>query len=276
MGDPFAFTGLLDPVTTQLPSICIVFGVSGAYLWEFLTSLDFERSFLTRQKTFTWPMISYFAGRYIALLAVLIALANIFASINLGIRAMAVWNFKPSVVISLTILLIAQGVLLIGEVVTCAIAQNIFFGSFLLASLGYLILVDVIIYALTASKICRLKHKTLRTRLLDRMLSDGLVYFLFVIAVNLVVLVILVLGMNLNTFPSAIISSVRRYLVSKSNRELVTEIADHKMLSNRLVRRVSNFSTTAPAIYLATEGNFAFEPVATKNLDLSGLGPAGQ
>lgn len=59
-------------------------------------------------------------------------------------------------------------------------SQDVTFVGFLLGSLGYTIIVDVVIYALTASKIRRLKSKTLRTRLLDLMLSDGLIYFLFV------------------------------------------------------------------------------------------------
>jgi len=284
---------LLQELLLALPSIYIVFAVSGTYLWEFLTSLDFEWSFITRRKLFTWPMISYFTGRYLALCAVCLAIygnsapakidvvefnnysaacdagitggravqmllifasngTNAFASLNLAIRAMAIWSFNRKVVVLLIVLLIGQWAVIIAEVAMCSqlnlIANDIPRASLIWGAIAYTLALDVLVFILTASKIRRVGSRD-RTRLLNRILKDGLFYFLLVITVNVTLMATVEVVGLMNAFPSGVLAS---------------------MVSNRLVRRVSNFSTTAPAVYLVSEDTFAFQPAPTKHIDLEG------
>ncbi|TCD65517.1 hypothetical protein EIP91_002525 [Steccherinum ochraceum] len=50
---------------------------SAVFLWEWLTSLDFEWSFLTKQRAHTRATILYFLGRYIAFVSVCMQLVRL-------------------------------------------------------------------------------------------------------------------------------------------------------------------------------------------------------
>ncbi|KAJ3489933.1 hypothetical protein NLI96_g1796 [Meripilus lineatus] len=100
-----------EEAINRLSFVKLIHAMAGVYLWEFVTSLHFEWSFISGKKKFTWPMIFYFSGRYCALcciVTVLVALDSVsevncqalytavavftqltigFASINLALRA---------------------------------------------------------------------------------------------------------------------------------------------------------------------------------------------
>jgi len=284
-----ALVGTMNGYLGALPIIDLVFAVAGAYLWDFFTSLDFEWSFIKRRKAFTWPMLAYFGGRYLALCAVCLAIyankapadvvdlasrkyaiaggetmlgfllftsngTNAFASLNLAIRAMAVWSFNKKVIIPLIILLVGQwGVVLAEPIVVCTrlkdtVTLDIAREVLIFGALGYTIVLDIIIFVLTVTKIKR--SGSTRTMLMDRIWKDGLFYFALVIASNAILTgTVMIVSTVENVFPTAIIAL---------------------MASSRLVRRVSNFSAEAPAVYLATEDTFAFQPVHTRKIDLDG------
>ncbi|KAJ3485319.1 hypothetical protein NLI96_g5035 [Meripilus lineatus] len=70
---------------------------AGFYFWEFLTSLDFEWSFLRGRRKFTWPMASCGSREincqaYLRVIGVSIMLSFSFATLNLAIRAAIIFS----------------------------------------------------------------------------------------------------------------------------------------------------------------------------------------
>ncbi|KAF9534926.1 hypothetical protein CPB83DRAFT_879194 [Crepidotus variabilis] len=104
----------------------------GFFVWEFIKTWDFEWQILTRKRQFKWPLIFYFANRYVYLIhsillllftnsstahpwnncqdlfISLIAFSNLslgLASANLAIRTLAVWNFNRCLSFLVTVLI---------------------------------------------------------------------------------------------------------------------------------------------------------------------------
>ncbi|KAJ6475944.1 hypothetical protein C8R47DRAFT_985564 [Mycena vitilis] len=48
-----------------------MYALIGLYIWEWLTSLDFDWDYLLRKRQFRWPMIFYFLNRYCLLFALM-------------------------------------------------------------------------------------------------------------------------------------------------------------------------------------------------------------
>ncbi|KAH8077398.1 hypothetical protein BXZ70DRAFT_702646 [Cristinia sonorae] len=240
--------------------------------WEYFVSLDFEWSFLTRRKKLTWPMVIYLMGRIMGLLTVFSVIAlfvilgpiapivaspqqsssivgrsetdrlqsfytlatfgsysvTVFATMNLGIRAMALYAFKVKVVILLVVLILCQWTLVI------------------LAILIFTAILDTTITLLTFWKL--LFPWTKRGRLVDRMMEDGIVYFLLVMFVNV---------------PAAAFISIVPGIMDTSIH-FPAALAS-LMISNRLVRRLSNFTTTTSSMFMMTPRlQFASPPVTSE------------
>ncbi|KAF9524548.1 hypothetical protein CPB83DRAFT_861107 [Crepidotus variabilis] len=87
----------------------------GIYVWEMLTTMQFERDYIVRKRCFQWPLIPYFLGRYSLLVALicclymihstrmfncdmlygvtlLLEMSVVSASISFALRTMAVWS----------------------------------------------------------------------------------------------------------------------------------------------------------------------------------------
>jgi len=242
--------------------------LSGVFLWEFVISFDFEWSFITGKKKLTWPMIPYFGGRYICLFTIIGMLVSLdmtsevncqalytflafggqamiaFASINLAIRTMALWFQSPYVVVPLCILLAGQWAVLMQGVVIKAYwdpAQGCVASatksSILTATFIYSICIDSIVFLLSAWKLALPRYT--RTRLMDLMFKDGLVYFLLASLANIPAAVFISLQLNpvmniIFCIPAAMMSTI---------------------LASRAVRRLSNFTKTSPSVYITAQNS---------------------
>jgi len=156
----------------------------GVYLWEFAISLDFDLDFFLGRKTFRWPLIFYFAGRYsllFALIGIAIALnvtvevncqalyvfdqvfgnaAIGFASINLSLRTIAVYSQSLYITIPLVLLILGHWSLLLhGLLITaewipgvgCVITKTN--NTVLAATFVYGMCFDAVVLCLTAWKL---------------------------------------------------------------------------------------------------------------------------
>ncbi|KAL4246696.1 hypothetical protein ABKN59_009040 [Abortiporus biennis] len=252
--------------------------LAGVYFFEFFISLDFDLSFITGKRQFQWPMIFYLAGRYFllfALIGILIALditteincqalytfnqlagnaAMGFASINLAIRTIAMWNRAKYIVIPLVLVilghwsLILQGVLLTAEFVPgvgCSITKTN--NTVLAATFIYTMSFDLTVLILTAWNLLgRQGHSQIATLLF----TDGLIYFIIAFVSNFIATVFMCI--NLNAVMSIIFN--------------VPAVIASTIVACRAVRRLSRFGTnTSPEVYGDIGGNSAFR-AKTNNL----------
>ncbi|KAH8099855.1 hypothetical protein BXZ70DRAFT_222711 [Cristinia sonorae] len=239
--------------------------LAGVYFWEFVISLDFEWSYITGKKKLNWPMIPYFGGRYMTFFTFVGLLISLdittevncqalytflafggqtmiaFASLNLAIRAMAIWGQSKYVVWPLALIsaghwaIVLQGVVLEASWVPgqgCVATATK--SSVLSMTFVYTICFDSIVFLLSAWKLAMPKHH--RSQLVDLMFRDGLGYFLLASIVNIPAAVFISLKLNpvmdiIFNLPAAMLSTI---------------------LASRAVRRLSNFSPTSPSIYMTT------------------------
>ncbi|KAI0074978.1 hypothetical protein K474DRAFT_1685531 [Panus rudis PR-1116 ss-1] len=226
-----------------------VHSVVGIYFWEYLISLDFDWSYLTGKRTFKWPMAFYFLNRYM-LLAVFCCLeinckplysfmqvagnmAGGFASINLAIRTMAIWNQNKFVVIPLVIIilghwsLILQGgnlkaVWILGQ--GCVITQtgNTIFAAQFIYSMCF----DLIVLVLSGWKLAVPSGH--RSHIVSILFRDGLVYFIVALLGNIVVTVFQLLDLNpiMSVFfnvPSIMVSTIAATRAVRNLQEHVSK-----------------------------------------------------
>lgn len=254
----------------------------GVYFWEFVISLDFEWSFITGKKKLNWPMIPYFGGRYIALFTLIGLLVSLdvttevdcqalytflafggqamiaFASANLAIRTMAIWSQSPYIVVPLCILIAGHWAIVMQGVVVKAFwdpsqgcVATATKTSVLTATFVYSICIDSIVFLLSAWKLAMPKHK--RSQLVDLMFKDGLGYFLLASVANIPAAVFISLALNpvmniMFNVPAALMSTI---------------------LASRAVRRLSNFSTSSPAVYITTQNAVGRSNEAASNANIS-------
>ncbi|KAF5310548.1 hypothetical protein D9619_008200 [Psilocybe cf. subviscida] len=254
----------------------------GLYIYEWFLSLDFEWDFISLKKRFRWPMIFYFANRYLLLFA-LIAITISFdvttevdcqslytfnqlagdaalglASINLSIRTMAIWNQNRYIVGGLILVilghwsLILQGVQLTVQWVPgqgCTIVKTN--NKILAAIFIYSMCFDLIVLLLSMYKlvgIYRLDKKIQfwgGSRLTHMIFEDGLIFFVIAFLANLTATVFMLI--NLNSIMSVIFN--------------VPAAVASTIVACRAVRRLTNYSTSGPEIY-ATTGSSHNRPTA--------------
>ncbi|KAL4269127.1 hypothetical protein AB1N83_003805 [Pleurotus pulmonarius] len=239
----------------------------GLYIWEWFTSLDFDWQFITGKRKFRWPMIFYFANRYILLFALIgIAIAlNVtseidcqalytfnqlfgnaaigLASINLSLRTIAVWSQKWYIVVPLVAIILAHWSLLLHGVllkaawipgVGCAITET---NSNLLAiTFIYSMSFDFLVLLLTGWKLAFPGNVAPRSRLVNLIFNDGLIYFVIAFLSNLIATIFMKLNLNpvmsiIANVPAAIASTI---------------------VACRAVRRLTNYTNTGPEVFQST------------------------
>ncbi|KAJ3484655.1 hypothetical protein NLI96_g5497 [Meripilus lineatus] len=215
---------------------------AGVYFWEFLTSLDFEWSFVCGKKRFSWYMVPYFSARWIAL-GVMIAL-------------MAVWSMDRRCVVPLTLLMLGQWGVIIwaihgagaswipGEGCTRQSMSLTAQLATLLYSLGF----DFIVMVLCAYKLVGPLRS--HSRLMNLLFRDGLIYFVIVF---------------LGTLPSAVLVALNLNPVMNV-MVLTPSLYISLIAACRVVRRLSNFSAIDPALHpsmstpLTEQSKIVFRP----------------
>jgi len=237
----------------------------GLYIWEWFTSLDFDWQYVSGRKSFRWPLVFYFLNRYcllFALIGIAIALnvtaeidcqalytfnqvfgnASIgLASINLSLRTMAVWSQNRWIVgfLILVILghwsLLLHGILLKAQYIPgqgCAIVET---DSKLLAiTFIYSMAFDFTVLFLTAVKL--FLGNTSRSRLVNLIFNDGIIYFVIAFLANLIATIFMQLNLNpvmsiIANVPAAIASTI---------------------VACRAVRRLAQFTSQGPEVFPTT------------------------
>jgi hypothetical protein len=232
----------------------------GLYLWEWFISLDFEWEIISGKRRFKWPLIFYFAGRYLLLgtmIGIVVALdatkpLNCFAlylfnqlagsacaglaCINLSLRTIAVWGHNRYVMYGLILLIlghwsvILQGVQLTvswQEPAGCVIQKTN--NTLLAATFIYSMSLDLVVLLLNVWKLgmgtmglgAMRKHSSVA----QLIFGDGLIYFFIAFISNLVATVFMIL--NLNAVMNVIFN--------------VPAVIAATIVSGRLVRRLNNF-----------------------------------
>ncbi|KAF8155568.1 hypothetical protein B0H34DRAFT_659025 [Crassisporium funariophilum] len=252
----------------------------GLYIWEWTVSLDFDWQYITGKKKFRWPMIFYFLNRYCLLFAMMgIAIAlNVtheldcqglytfnqcfgnaaigLASINLSLRTMAVWSRKWYIVVPLVLIILGHWSLLLHGILLkaawvpgtgCVIIET---DSKLLAiTFIYSMVFDFIVLSLTAFKL--LYPATGRSKLVELIFNDGLIYFIIAFLANLTATTFMLLNLNpvmsiIANVPAAIASTI---------------------VACRIVRRLNNFTASGPEMFPTSQGStIAFRSNASKLL----------
>ncbi|KAG1747393.1 hypothetical protein EDB19DRAFT_1894007 [Suillus lakei] len=218
----------------------------GLYVWEFFVSLDFDWAVLTGKTRFRWPLIFYFAGRYLLLFALIGIEINCqalyafnqlagnaavgLASINLSLRTTSGLLFLLVLIVIGHWSLILQGVLLTAvwrPGVGCAITYSD--TTILAATFIYSMCFDFVVLCLSAYKLAwthtRSGTNGAPTRLVRMLFSDGLIYFFIAFVSNVIATTMMVLDLNaimsvIFNVPAAIASTI---------------------VASRVVRRLTNF-----------------------------------
>ncbi|TFY82730.1 hypothetical protein EWM64_g1281 [Hericium alpestre] len=242
----------------------------GLYIWEWFTSLDFEWSFVSGKRSFRWPLIFYFVGRY-SLLFALVGIAitlNVqvevncqalytfnqclgnfaigLACVNLSIRAIAVWSSKLYIVIPLVAIMLGHWALLLHGILLkaawvpgqgCVItATN---NTILSATFIYSMCLDFLVMALAAYKLAYKKGS--QSRLVQMIFGDGLIYFFIAFCANLTATIFMTLDLNpvmsiIANVPAATTSTI---------------------VACRVVRRLTNYTTPAAEMFNSTQNSYS-------------------
>ncbi|KAJ7597784.1 hypothetical protein C8J56DRAFT_328364 [Mycena floridula] len=266
----------------------------GVYAWEWFISLDFDWDVITGKKKFRWPMIFYFANRYLLLFAmagIAVALDSTteincqalytfnqlagdaavgLASINLSLRTIAVYGNSKWITALLVLVilghwsLILQGTVLTAvwspEAQTCAIIKTN--NKILAAIFIYSMCFDLLVFLLNFYKFAiQGRNRDIGTSRLGKMIfSDGLAYFFIAFVANLVATIFMVLNLNsvmtiIFNVPAAIASTI---------------------VAGRVVRRLSNFTNQGPEMYSVTHSSGApYRPGVTSRTAAAGAGGVG-
>ncbi|KAH8108069.1 hypothetical protein BXZ70DRAFT_1015250 [Cristinia sonorae] len=202
--------------------------LTGLYCWEFVISLDFEWSFITGKRRFRWPLIFYFLARYSALATVVTLMVSLnigtdrpinctalytflsvagqfaigFASLNLALRAMALWGQAKRVVIPLSLGICGHWAVLLP---VCVVSGHWQEGMgcqlsasprlWLMLSFLWAICLDFTVFVLCAYKIARPGLEK-RSGLIRMVFKDGLMYLFLAMLANIPAAVLTILNLN--------------------------------------------------------------------------------
>jgi hypothetical protein len=235
----------------------------GLYIWEWAISLDFDWMFLSGKRKFRWPLVFYFANRYLllgAMVGIAVALDSFIevdcqslyifnqlsgqaavglASINLSLRTIAVWGNNRYIIGFLTVIilghwsLILQGALLTAvwdpTANTCVIVKTN--NTLLAATFIYSMVFDLIVLALNVWKLALTSPgagASMRkgSSLAQLIFHDGIIYFFIAFLGNLIATIFMI--MNLNPIMNVIFN--------------VPSAIASTIVATRVVRRLSNFA----------------------------------
>ncbi|KAJ7209898.1 hypothetical protein B0H12DRAFT_1157692 [Mycena haematopus] len=235
----------------------------GLYAWEWFISLPFDWEVATGRKAFRWPLIFYFANRYLllgAMAGIAVALDSAteincqaiytfnqfagdaavgLASINLSLRTLAIWAQNKWIRLMLICIilghwaLILQGVLLKAHweptLNTCVLTVSN--NRILAATFTYSMVFDLLVFLLNAYKLGMKRRSA--SKLSKMIFKDGLIYFFVAFFFNLVATVFMFLDLNeimviMFNVPAAVASTI---------------------VATRAVRRLTNFTIQGPEMY---------------------------
>jgi hypothetical protein len=253
----------------------------GVYAYEWFLSLNFDFGFVLGRRKFRWPMIFYFANRYLllfALVGIIISMdvtskvdcqalytfnqiagnaATGLASINLSIRTMAIWSQNKYIIGLLVLIilghwsLILQGIQLKAtwvDGVGCVITQTN--NTILAAIFIYSMCFDLIVLLLNTYKLLGINDKTAnllgRSRLTQMIFEDGLIFFIIAFLANLCATVFMLL--NLNQIMTIIFN--------------VPAVVASSIVACRAVRRLTNFTNSGLEVYGPTSSSAAVTGMA--------------
>ncbi|KAJ6582928.1 hypothetical protein DFH09DRAFT_278631 [Mycena vulgaris] len=235
----------------------------GVYAWEWFISLPFDWEVLTGRKPFRWPLIFYFANRYLllaALAGIAVALDSTkeincqaiytfnqfagmaavgLASINLSLRTLAIWSQNKWIKVLLIVIilghwsLILQGAQLkanwdpVANVCNITGTKN----TILAATFTYSMCFDLLVFLLNAYKL-GIKRKG-SSKLSKMIFKDGLIFFFIAFLANLVATVFMI--MNLNSIMNVIFN--------------VPAAIASTIVATRAVRHLTNFTNKGPEMY---------------------------
>ncbi|KAJ7676770.1 hypothetical protein DFH06DRAFT_1279179 [Mycena polygramma] len=200
-----------------------MYALIGLYIWEWLTSLDFDWEYLLGKRQFRWPMIFYFLNRYCLLFALIAIFLNVtteidcqalytfnqcfgnpaigLASINLSIRTVAVWNRPWFICVPLVAVIFGHWSLLLHGVLLKAVwipdhgcvltSTNT---HLLVITYIYSMIFDFTIMCLTAYKL--VSPMGTKSRLARLIFNDGLIYFAIAFLSNLLANIFMLLALN--------------------------------------------------------------------------------
>ncbi|KAG2008644.1 hypothetical protein CC2G_014052 [Coprinopsis cinerea AmutBmut pab1-1] len=220
----------------------------GLYLYEWFLSLQFDIAFVRGKRKFRWPMIFYFANRYLllfAMIGIIISLDVVseincqalytfnqiagdaavgLASINLAIRTVAIWSHNRWIIFGLVLIilghwsLILQGVQLKAswvDGVGCVITETN--NKILAAIFIYSMCFDLITLLINTYKLLGLSSRVSRglgtSRLSQMIFEDGLIFFFIAFIANLTATVFMVLNLSqimsvIFNVPAAVFSTI--------------------------------------------------------------------
>ncbi|KDQ58625.1 hypothetical protein JAAARDRAFT_674621 [Jaapia argillacea MUCL 33604] len=240
----------------------------GLYLWEFCISLRFDWDYIRGKRLFHWPMIFYFANRYLLLFA-LVAIAvslNVtvpincqalytfvqfcgnatigLTSINLSIRTMMLWLGKWYIIGPLVVIIIGHWSILLHGILTkaayvpgrgCVVTESSV--PMIAAGFVYAMILDFIVLVLTGIRLAfpvggrSMGQKATLSRLI---FTDGLIYFMIAFLANLIATIFVLLDLN----PiMSVIADVPAALAST-------------IVATRVVRRLKNFSSQGMEVFV--------------------------
>ncbi|PPQ71761.1 hypothetical protein CVT25_004823 [Psilocybe cyanescens] len=264
-----------DPAEVQKDAVAftkLLHCLLGLYAYEYFISLDFEWDFITGKKKFRWPMIFYFANRYLLLFAMIGIAISLdttsefdcqalytfnqlagdaavgLASINLSIRAMAIWSQNRYIVGVLVLMILGHWSLILQGVqltaiwipnVGCQITKtnNTILAAIFIYSMCFdllvLLLITYKLFGISGSKSSELMG---RSRLTHMIFADGLIFFIIAFLANLIATVFMLLNLNqimsvIFNVPAAVFSTI---------------------VATRAVRRLTNFTNNGPEVFAAS------------------------
>ena len=241
-------------------------GLLGLYAWEFLCTLEFDWAIVTGKTRFRWPLLLYFASRYIllfGLIGIAIALdttkpinchalyayiqfscdaAAGLASIIFSLRTIAIWSRTKWIISLFVPIIIGQWILILRSVIVlestyipgwaCAIvSENTTMSA---AIFLYSTCFNLITFLLSVYKLNSIRGDEENTahRLSEMMCTDGLIYFVVAIAFNAVAAALTLV--NWNIIMNVIFS--------------VPAVIMPTVAASRLVRRLGDHSFTEPEV----------------------------
>jgi len=245
----------------------------GLYVYEWFLSLDFEWDFITGKKRFRWPMIFYFANRYLLLFALIAIIISFnvtgqvdcqslytfnqlagdaavgLASINLSIRTMAIWKQNRYIVGGLIVVILGHWSLILQAVQLtvqwvpgqgCTIVKTN--NKILAAIFIYSMCFDLIVLLLSMYKLIDLYKLNKKaqfwggSRLTHLIFEDGLIFFVIAFLANLTATVFMLV--NLNSIMSVIFN--------------VPAAVASTIVACRAVRRLTNYSANGPEMFVTS------------------------
>ncbi|KAF5389540.1 hypothetical protein D9757_004077 [Collybiopsis confluens] len=244
----------------------LIHSVTGLYLWEVFLAIDFDWDVISRKKPFRWPLIFYFANRYLLLFALVGVLISFdattkldcqalyifvqlcgnssvgLASINLSLRTLAIYNDSGPLAIILTLVILGHWSLILQAPILLEVNWDDQSGQCQIISTNNLILAatfiysmvfDLFVFLLTAYKLF-FRHNQVSvtgSNRLGRMLFyDGLIYFFIAFLSNLLATVFMLLNLN---FIMTVIFNIPAAIAST-------------IVACRVVRRLRNFGDAEP------------------------------